>query len=84
MMYTSITDFLEENNFNKIDDYNCSNEKCKIIIVTDGEIPFYIVRDNDKENGDDWYSDNLNIYTLIGYLTYYGYMNKNYNQLNHE
>jgi len=86
MIYRPITDFLEENDFNKIDDYNYSNDKCDVIIVNDVDNPFYRIIDNDKENLEhDVYIDShdLSLYWLIGYLTYYKLMNKNYKQLNH-
>lgn len=49
------------------------NDYCSIQIQENG----YAVCDND---GSVWYSHDFTIYTLIGYLTYYGLMNKNYNK----
>jgi len=85
IIYKPITDFLEANNFEKYDEYKYHNKKCDVTIVTDVDFPHFIVRDNNKENiekGEYWCSDRINIYSLIGYLTYYGLMNKRYKQLN--
>jgi hypothetical protein len=64
--------FLKLNGFeyNK-PDKSFINDYCSIEIQKKG----YAVCNN---NGDVWYSHDFTIYTLIGYLTYYGYMNKNY------
>ena len=51
-------------------DYIFTNEKCKVKINE----THYSVQTNDSI----MYSDNLNIYWLIGVLTYYNYMDRNY------
>ena len=54
-----------------------ANHNCNVT-YEDG---YYGVSDND---GWAMYSKDENIYWLIGVLTYYGYIDKNYNQLNNE
>lgn len=69
-----IQPFLKLNGFTyRKDDKAFINEYCSIQIQENG----YAVCDND---GSVWYSSDFAIYTLIGYLTYYGLMNKNYNK----
>ena len=67
--------FLVANGFKKVEKNSYANDKCNVVITKN----FYEVSNND---GETMYSNNLNIYWLIGVLTYYGYMNKNYKQLN--
>jgi hypothetical protein len=69
-----VSDFLLPNGFefNK-EDNTFINDFCSIEIQETG----YAVCNN---NGEVWYSGDHNIYSLIGYLTYYGYMSKNYLQ----
>ena len=67
--------FLKANGFKKIEPGSYVNDICNVVI-RDGQ---YAVSNN---NGDAVYSKDLSIYWLIGVLTYYGYMDKNYKQLN--
>jgi len=67
----SVIDFLNKNGFKKIEKNSYANNKCNVVINKLG----YEVANN---NGDAFYSSNLNIYWLIGILTYYGYMKKDY------
>jgi len=70
-MKNKIALFLERNGFERIGEDSYSNEHCNVLIEDYG----YAVANN---RGDTMYSDSFNIYWLIGVLTYYGYMNKNY------
>ena len=78
---------MEEDIFNKIlekvkeflmkNDFACYNtyflsDSCSITVERD----HYVV----KTDGGEWFSNDLLIYSLIGYLTYNGLMDKNYNQ----
>jgi len=67
-----IIEFLKRNGFEKIEAGSYANNICNVVIKNNS----YAVSNN---NGDAMYSKNLNIYWLIGVLTYYGYINKNYN-----
>ena len=85
-----VIEFLELNGFKETDpdfsDNECesisySNDKCTVTIATwktHGYTSSYIITDAD---GGKSYSDDLNIYWLIGYLTYYGYIDRNYKLL---
>ena len=71
-----VVKFLEKNGFKREENpfYPMySNDKCKIIIYKDN----YVIVDNKDGR---LYSADLAIYWLIGALTYYGYMDKNYKQ----
>ena len=77
-----VKNFLEANGFKKISTIHKAsrkntyfNDKCTIIITKKN----YIVIDNDFST---IISDSLNIYWLIGILTYREFMDKNYKQLN--
>ena len=65
--------FLKKNGFKRIEKNSYANNMCNVVISKTG----YEVANN---NGDTMYSENLQIYWLIGMLTYYGFMDKNYNQ----
>lgn len=66
--------FLRKNNFKKKPGVNSySNGLCTVKL----EETYYVVSD---KNGT-VYSDDLNIYWLIGILTYYNFIDKNYNSL---
>ncbi len=69
----AVEHFLEKNGFIKVEENSYANDMCGVVIEED----HYAISNND---GDTMYSPNLNIYWLIGVLTYLGYMNKNYNQ----
>ena len=71
-----VIEFLEKNGFVELIKGDYGNSKC---IVNIGERYYTIIN---AANNDKMYSQNLNIYWLIGVLTYYGYMDKNYKQLN--
>lgn len=78
--FKPITEFLKRNGFKKTDINNYTNNKCSVSIVTDDpNNVYYAISDND---GGMMYSKDINIYWLIGYLTYCGYIDKNYIQLN--
>ena len=67
--------FLKLNGFTKHKDGTLSNNKIKIVINKKN----YTLRSND---GTEMYSNDLNIYWLIGVLTYYDLIDKNYKTLN--
>ena len=77
MKNKDIQDFLILNGFEKLekDRYSYGNDLCNVVIEED----HYAVADN---TGGVTYSKDLQIYWLIGILTYYGYMSKNYKNLN--
>ena len=70
-----VGEFLKANGFKKIEASNYKNDRCNIVIKG----WYYAITNN---NGDEIYSHDLNIYWLIGVLTYYGHINKDYKQLN--
>jgi hypothetical protein len=63
--------FLLKNGFKKTDKKVFQNDLCEVTFEDD----HYCIADNE---GSTMYSPNLNIYWLIGALTYLGFMNKNY------
>ena len=66
--------FLKLNGFKHIEKNSYATDSgCNVVIEKDG----YAVADSE---GGTMYSKDHNIYWLIGVLTYYGYINKNYNQ----
>jgi len=67
--------FLRANGFSRSKKNIYINDKCSIVINR----VCYTVIYNKREM---MFSNNLNIYWLIGVLTYYGYMDKDYKQLN--
>lgn len=78
--------FLTINRFTHTNDikHNFTNAKCHITILEDsneikGLYQYYCVQTPKEEV----YSENLEIYWLIGYLTYYGYMDKDYKKDNY-
>lgn len=66
----SIGEFLLKNGFNKIVNYVYQNDKCKVTVTPQGYEVFH-----DEFT---WYSHDHNIYSLIGWLTWYDLMDKNY------
>ena len=66
-----VKEFLMKNGFACYQTYFLS-EKCSVTV----EMDHYVVKTDEGE----WFSNDLLIYTLIGYLTYNGLMDKNYNQ----
>lgn len=70
-----IITFLKLNGFTKHKDGTLSNNKIKIIINKKN----YTLITND---GAEMYSNDLNIYWLIGVLTYYDLIDKNYKTIN--
>lgn len=87
-----IINFLTLNGFthnsNAKYNHNFTNSKCCIIYHkgTKGEYNTtkrteYEYYEIQSEIGS-YFTENVIIYHLIGYLTYYGYMDKNYKQLN--
>lgn len=73
--HKDIHDFLVLNGFKEIKNDVFENKSCIVTI----EIDTYTVKD---ATGGSVYSENLSIYWLIGFLTYYGFINKNYKNLN--
>ena len=74
--FSQIIDFLKLNGFKKIEEKSYSNELCNVVFEDCG----YAVANN---KGETMYSFDFNIYWLIGVLTYYGYIDKNYKQKNY-
>lgn len=70
IMNKAVIDFLEKNGFKCIEKDSYTNSKCTVSCHDDG----YII---ENENGA-MYSSDLNIYWLIGFLTYYNFI-KNIN-----
>jgi len=66
--------FLKRNGFERMEKNSYANDKCN---VTFEEYGYYGVSDNE---GNTMYSTNLEIYWLIGVLTYYDYIPKNYSK----
>jgi hypothetical protein len=66
-----LTDFLLKNGFTEYGDNGYKNQSCTITIIDDT----YHVKNT---TGDTMYSKDLNLYWLIGVLTYYGFMKKDY------
>ena len=73
MRNPSIVKFLETNGFAYVKDYTWENDKCTVQVL-DFE---YIVTDKTPDPGTR-FSDDLNIYWLIGVLTYYNLLDRNY------
>jgi hypothetical protein len=67
-------EFLELNGFIKNEVGNYINSKCEVVILTNG---YRVITRHDGYTYD-WYSNDQTIYSLIGYLTYYDLMDKNY------
>lgn len=68
----AVKDFLKKNGFEEIDDLY-ANDKCAVVVHSKYyQVVFF-------EDGGCMCSEDLNIYWLIGVLTYYGLLNKNYN-----
>ena len=68
-----VIEFLKKNGFEKIEPSSYVNDRCNVVF----EDNHYAVADNE---GNTMYSKDESIYWLIGVLTYYGFMDKNYNQ----
>jgi hypothetical protein len=66
-----VKEFLMKNGFVCYKAYFLS-DSCSITMERD----HYVVKTDEGE----WFSNDLLIYSLIGYLTYNGLMDKNYNQ----
>ena len=67
----AVKELLVKNGFSKIESNHYVNYMCEVKIFKN----HYHILENSKSS---IYSDNLNIYWLIGYLTYYDLMDKNY------
>ena len=75
-VYKTISEFLFKNGFQQIDTENKNsfeNEFCTVYIEEEN---YQVV----NSSGSVMISKDQNIYWLIGVLTYYGYMDKNYKQ----
>lgn len=64
--------FLVQNGFSEMEEGVYANGKCNVVIQDDLT---YAVCNND---GYAMYSDNSNIYWLVGVLTWHGYIEKDY------
>jgi len=73
--YKDVIGFLEKNGFSKMETNSYANDLCNVRFMKDEGGEYYAVADN---NGWAVYSPNLNIYWLIGYLTWYDFIPKNY------
>ena len=67
----AVIQFLKRNGFRNIEGKLYTNGKCLVIIKKD----HYII---ENKNKDKFYSEDLNIYWLIGFLTFYDFIDKNY------
>lgn len=67
----AVINFLKQNGFELIELGSYANNKCNVVITPDN----YEVANS---NGDAMYSKDHNIYWLIGVLTYYGFIPKEY------
>lgn len=65
-----VKEFLIKNGFAKTELNHYVNYTCEVVIMGDCY--------NIIENSGSVFSDNLNIYWLIGYLTYYNFIDKDY------
>lgn len=72
-MRNPVITFLRKNNFKKVAEKTYSNGLCTVKL----EKEYYVVSDKDGE----MFSRDLNIYWLIGVLTYYNFIDKNYKSL---
>ena len=81
-----ISNFLTLNGFFKIDDRHFVNEHCEVIVTRSFEGDYYSIHFIDdnmplstyKSLEGEKYSEDLNIYWLIGFLTYHNLIDKNY------
>ena len=71
--HKTVKSFLEKNGFEIIDNDKLSNNACVVYFLDE----HYCI----SHNGFDYYTPDLTIYTLIGYLTYNNLLNKNYKNL---
>lgn len=76
-------EFLEKNGFKKETERVWSNEWCLVQIMNGGNLPFYedhycVASFTNNMEKEYMYSINLNIYWLIGVLTYYDLIDRNY------
>ena len=76
-MKQPVIDFLIANEFERMELNRYVNHSCNVT-YRGGH---YVVSNND---GWAMYSKDENIYWLIGVLTYYGYIDKNYKQINNQ
>jgi hypothetical protein len=68
-----VGEFLSKNGFVKKDEFFLSG-KCSIQVCNE----YYAVKYKEGEEHFEWFSNDLLMYTLIGFLTYNGLMDKNY------
>jgi len=73
-------DFLEKNEFKYDNLCSWTNDKCTVNVSTEYECYDIIMVDGIYGWSGRMYSKYLNIYWLIGVLTYYGLIDKNYNK----
>jgi len=70
-----IHDFLKHSGFDQTSENSFTNSKCKVTIIGNNTASaHYEVK---TEEGS-MYSNDINIYWLIGVLTYYNYIDRNY------
>jgi len=70
-----VGEFLKANGFATASESVYVNGKCNVIFNT----TYYEIIDRE---GNAMYTESISIYALIGILTYCGFMDKNYKQLN--
>lgn len=72
-----VIEFLEKNGFERMEEDSYANDWCNVVFESNGKRRWYAVADNE---GNAIYSKDINIYWLVGVLTWYGYIDKNYKQ----
>lgn len=70
-MKTQVIDFLLKNGFEQLTKNGYANPCCTVVILQDGCVI-------EQLNEEITISDDLNIYWLVGYLTYHNLIPKNY------
>jgi hypothetical protein len=68
---SAIVSFLKKNGFKRMEKNSYANDQCNVVITKTS----FEVADND---GCTLYSSNLSLFWLIGTLTYFELINKNY------
>ena len=70
-----VVKFVLKNGFKETGLYHFANDNCQVEIVDNSNEQYYVISD---KQGNTMFTDNVNIYQLIGILTYYNLMDKNY------
>jgi hypothetical protein len=74
-MNNTVIDFLLLNGFEQITSMRFKNKKCVVTVFPDCYLVHYFAK---TIGFCDWHSEDTNIYTLIGYLTYNKLITKRY------